>query len=146
MEKNMKKNAYRTSLVVQWIGLCQPVQGTWVPSLVQEDSTHHETAKPMRHNYRSLHAWSLCPPQEKPLQREALTPQQKVAPARCNWRKPMQSDGDPAQPVIEALSFHCNRWGPIPGQGTKTPHVSTESDYATTNNPTCRREDLVCHN
>ena len=26
-------------LVVQWIGICLPIQGTWVRSLVQEDST-----------------------------------------------------------------------------------------------------------
>ena len=56
MEKNRKKNVYRTSLVAQWIGLCQPVQGTWVPFLVQEDSTLHETPKPMCHNYQSPQA------------------------------------------------------------------------------------------
>ena len=28
-----------TSLVVQWLRTCLPMQGTWVPSLIQEDST-----------------------------------------------------------------------------------------------------------
>ena len=30
--------------------LCLPMQGTWVQSLLQEDSTCHGATKPMRHN------------------------------------------------------------------------------------------------
>ena len=45
------KKELRTSLVVQWIGICLPMQGTWVPSLVQGDSTWHGAAEPMSHNY-----------------------------------------------------------------------------------------------
>ena len=33
--------------MVQWIRIPLSMQGTWVQSLVQEDSTCHETAKPM---------------------------------------------------------------------------------------------------
>ena len=33
------RKASESSLVEQWIGICLPVQETWVPSLVQEDST-----------------------------------------------------------------------------------------------------------
>ena len=40
-----------SSLVVQWIRMCLPLQGTQVRSLVQEDSTCHGATKPMRHNY-----------------------------------------------------------------------------------------------
>ena len=38
----------RTFLVVQWIKICLPMQGTWVQSLVQEDSTCpcHRAMKP----------------------------------------------------------------------------------------------------
>ena len=36
--------------------------------------------------------------QEKPLQREAHTPQGRVAPARHNQRKTAPSNEDPAQP------------------------------------------------
>ena len=40
-----------TSLVVQWIGICLSTQGTWVQSLVREDSTCHRAAKPVCFNY-----------------------------------------------------------------------------------------------
>ena len=40
-----------TSLVVQWLGIYLPIQGTQVPSLVQEDLTCHAVTKPMRHSY-----------------------------------------------------------------------------------------------
>ena len=36
--------------VVQWIGICLPVQGTQVQSPVQEDPTCCGTAKPVYHN------------------------------------------------------------------------------------------------
>ena len=38
--------------------------------------------------------------QQKPPQWEACAPQQRVAPAPCNRRKPMLSNKDPAQPKI----------------------------------------------
>ena len=56
----------RTSLVVQWLRICLPVQKTWIPSLVQEDSTLCRATKPMCHNYRAhilehvLHKRSHC--------------------------------------------------------------------------------------
>ena len=48
-----KKKKKKTSLVVQWLRIRLPVQGTWVQSLVQEDSTCCGATKPMCHNYRS---------------------------------------------------------------------------------------------
>ena len=44
------------SLVAQWLRILLPMQGTWVPSLVREDPTCCEAAKPMHHNY-----WTLAP-------------------------------------------------------------------------------------
>ena len=38
-------------LVVQWIRVHLPVQGTSVQSLVQEDSTCRRATKPVYHNY-----------------------------------------------------------------------------------------------
>ena len=38
--------------------------------------------------------------QVKPLQQEARAPQQRVAPTRHNWRKPMHSNKDPTQQKI----------------------------------------------
>ena len=45
-----KKNL-RTSLVVQWLRICLPMQGAWVRSLVQKDPTCCEATKPVHHNY-----------------------------------------------------------------------------------------------
>ena len=39
------------SLVVQWLKIHLPMQGTRVRALVQEDPTCHGAAKPVRHNY-----------------------------------------------------------------------------------------------
>ena len=40
-----------TSLVAQWLGVCLPMQGTWVRSLVQEDPTCRGATEPVHHNY-----------------------------------------------------------------------------------------------
>ena len=41
---------YGPSLVVQWQRICLPVHGTWVRSLVEEDSTCCRATNPVRHN------------------------------------------------------------------------------------------------
>ena len=38
-------------LVVQWLRICLPMQGTRVRSLVWEDPTCRRATKPVRHNY-----------------------------------------------------------------------------------------------
>ena len=38
---SLKKIQYVTTLVVQWLGIHLPVQGTWVGSLVWEDPTRY---------------------------------------------------------------------------------------------------------
>ena len=40
-----------TSLVVQWLRICLPMQGTRVQSLVREDPTCRRATKHVRHNY-----------------------------------------------------------------------------------------------
>ena len=45
------KSQSRTSLVVQWLRIHLPVQGTWVRALVREDSTCWRATKPVYHNY-----------------------------------------------------------------------------------------------
>ena len=62
----------RTSLEIQWLRICLPMQETQVQSLVQEDPTCCRTTKPECHNHRSLHALEpeLCNKEEPPL-REA---------------------------------------------------------------------------
>ena len=50
--KVYKKKSYdRASLVVQWLRICLPMQGTWVQALVREDPACRGTTKPVRHNY-----------------------------------------------------------------------------------------------
>ena len=46
--KNLK---LETSLVVQWLRICLPMQGTRVQALVWEDPTCRGATKPVRHNY-----------------------------------------------------------------------------------------------
>ena len=43
-------------VVVQWLRIYLPMQGTWVWFLFQEDSTCHRATRPMHCNYSSLHA------------------------------------------------------------------------------------------
>ena len=40
-----------TSLVVQWLRIHLPMQGTRAQALVQEDPTCHGATKPVHHNY-----------------------------------------------------------------------------------------------
>ena len=42
---------FRASLVAQWLGICLPVQGTWVQALFREDSTCPGATKPGCLNY-----------------------------------------------------------------------------------------------
>ena len=95
----LKKINVVASLVVQWLRLRLPMQGTWVQALVREDSTCRRATKPVHHNYwacvlepASHNYWSprarACALQrEKSLQWEACAPQRRVAPARRNQRK-----------------------------------------------------------
>ena len=45
------KTFYRTSLVVQWLRIHLPMQGTWVRALAQEEPTCHGATKPVCRNY-----------------------------------------------------------------------------------------------
>ena len=75
-----------TSVVVQWVGIHLPMQGTRVRALVQEDPTCRRANKPVHHDYwacglepTSHNSWARSPrargpQQEKPPQWEARTP------------------------------------------------------------------------
>ena len=74
-----------TSLVIQWIAICLPVQGTWVWFLVWEDSTCCGATKTVCHNW----VWVL-------------------EPASCNcWACELQLLS-PRAAITEPLS--CNCW------------------------------------
>ena len=62
-----EKYTFGTSLVVQWLRIHLPLQGTRVRALVREDPTCRGATKPMRHNYWayalepvSHNYWSPC--------------------------------------------------------------------------------------
>ena len=63
-----------------WIRICLPMQGTWVQSLVREDSTCHGETKFLCHNYWSPSAlgpascnyWSLCSAMREATARRSL--------------------------------------------------------------------------
>ena len=74
--QSITKTQRRTSLVVHWIRIHLPMQGTRVQSLVQEDSTCHGATKPVGHGCRSPHPErTQASQQEKPPQCEARAPQ-----------------------------------------------------------------------
>ena len=80
-----------TSSEVQWLRIWLPMQKTRVWSLIWEDSMCHGATKPECHS---------VPTTRKDSQREVHTPQQTVAPAHHNERKPEHSNKDPAQPKV----------------------------------------------
>ena len=77
------------------------MQGTRVWALAREGPTCQGATKPMRHNYWARAPRAQAPQQEKPLQWEARALQRRVAPTRCNQRKPAHSNKDPTQPKIK---------------------------------------------
>ena len=46
-----KKNQLQTSLVVHWLRIHLPMQGTWIQFLFWEDATYHGATKPVCPNY-----------------------------------------------------------------------------------------------
>ena len=47
----VKRQVGRASLVVQWLRICLPMQGTQVRALVWEDPTCRRATRPVSHNY-----------------------------------------------------------------------------------------------
>ena len=99
MDFNIKKQK-RPSLVVQWLGICLPLQPTLVRSLVREDSTCREATKPMCQDYR---AWAL----ELVLHTKRRHCQKKSTHGNessllcCHYRKSASSNEDPALPKLK---------------------------------------------
>ena len=54
------------SLVVQWLRICLPMQGTQVRALVWEDPTCHGATRPMSHNCQACASGACAPQQERP--------------------------------------------------------------------------------
>ena len=91
------------SLVVQWLRIHLPMQGTWVRALVQEDSTCRGATESMHHNYwacalesMSHNYWALAPQLLKPTH---LQPVLRNKRSHHN-EKPTHRNEDPMQPKI----------------------------------------------
>ena len=76
---SLLKKDFGASLVVQWLRICLPMQGTWVWSLVWEDPTCRGATKPVCHNYwacslepTSHNYWAHVPQLLKPMCLEPL--------------------------------------------------------------------------
>ena len=63
--------------MVQWIGTHLSMQGTWVGSLVWEDSTCHRSAKPVPTTKQLMHSWAPEPQLLKPAHSRGRAPQQE---------------------------------------------------------------------
>ena len=65
-EKRRKSPCPGASLVVQWLRICLPMQGTRVRALVWEDPTCHGATRPVSHNYWACTSGACAPQQERP--------------------------------------------------------------------------------
>lgn len=57
---SISHQSLRASLVARGLGLCLPMPGVWVWSVIQEDPTCHEVAEPVDLNHRGPRTRSLC--------------------------------------------------------------------------------------
>ena len=67
-----KREKSRTSLVVQWLRVRLPIQGTWVQSWFRKIPTCHGAAEPVCHNYRSTTSKAAATRSLSTIARESL--------------------------------------------------------------------------
>ena len=98
-----KSHLVRASLVVQWLRIRLPMQGTQVRALVREDPTCRGATKPVCYSYWacalepvSHNFWACVPQLQKPTH---LGPVIRNKRSHCN-EKPARSNEDPTQPKI----------------------------------------------
>ena len=98
--ESFKTCSERTPLVVQWLRICLPMQGTRVWALVWEDLTCRGVTKPVRHNYWigtlepvSHNYWARVPQLLKPAHPEPVLRNKRShhneKPVHCNKEKPL---------------------------------------------------------
>ena len=107
VQKGGSRKACGTSLVVQWLRIRLPMQGTQVRALVWEDPTCHGATKPVRHNYW---AWALEPTSHNYWSPHAysLCSATREATIMRSTRTPMK--GSPCSPQLEKAS--AQQWRP----------------------------------
>ena len=102
----MNKDQCRASLVVQWLRICLPMQGTRVRALVWEDPICRGATRPVSHNY-----WACVPQLLKPVCLELMLHNKR---SHSN-KKPVQ--GFPGGAVVEGLPANAGDTGSNPGLG-----------------------------
>ena len=84
-----------TSQVCQWLRICLPMQGTWVQSLIWEDSTCHGATEPACRNYWSQRAPE--PTSSSRLQWEAHVLQLSPQPEKAHVQQQAAMGSPPLQ-------------------------------------------------
>ena len=87
----------RRSLVVQWLRIHLPMQGTQVQSLVWKDLMCHGATKPSAMTTEAL-LHSLCSATKGASAMRSPCTTTRVAPTHCNERRPACCNKDPVQP------------------------------------------------
>ena len=115
--KTLFKNDPGTSLVVQWLRIRLPIQGTWVRALVWEDPTCRGATKPVHHNY-----W-VCALDLESHNYRARVPQllkpTRLEPVLCNKRSHCNE-----KPV------HCNKEQPPLAATRESPRAATKTHHS----------------
>ena len=112
--------------MVQWLRICLPMQGTWVPSLAWEDPTYLGATKTVGHNYEACalepvshnygapaHRASLCSPTSKVRAVRSLNTTTNSSPCRRQPEKPARRNKDPAQSKINKYIFRKKYQGEV---------------------------------
>ena len=104
------KTLCRTSLLVQWLRICLPMQGTQIQSLIRQDPTCCGATKLVHHNYwacapcatatKSTPPRANAPQQEKPPQWEVHILQLESSSCWLQLEESLCSKEDPVQPKI----------------------------------------------
>ena len=95
-------------MVVQWLGIRFAMQGTLVPSLVQEDPTCHRATEPVHHS--NLSPWTTIPEARTP---RVLSLQQENT---MQWEAcALQVESSQRLPQLERA--HAQQWRPRTATG-----------------------------
>lgn len=88
----------RTSLVAQWLRSYIAMQGTWVPSLVREDSTCSGATEPVPDVTAEAHRPRAQARNRRSHHHEKPAHLSRVAPISYASEDPTHSNSDPVQP------------------------------------------------
>ena len=106
--KYFLKNS-RSSLVVQWIRICLPVQGAWVWSLVQEDSRASEQLNWWATTTEPEHPRTHVPPTREATAMRNSRTTTKSRPCCHSYKKPVKRNRHLGQPKINMYFLNSRK-------------------------------------